>query len=108
MFTESRAAIETGYWPLFRFDPGRKAMGENPFQLDSRKMHGELQVRFASRGFPAPSEGHQVALLSSERCTWHRRWLRLAHATCRKRPPLSVGWSGVLVWRYARWNVLSR
>jgi len=24
MFTESRAAIDTGYWPLFRFNPERK------------------------------------------------------------------------------------
>lgn len=63
MFTESRAAIETGYWPLFRFDPQRKELGENPFQLDSQKMHGELQVRFCQPRLPL--EGDQAALLSS-------------------------------------------
>jgi pyruvate-ferredoxin/flavodoxin oxidoreductase len=29
-------AVQSGYWPLFRFDPARTASGENPFVLDSR------------------------------------------------------------------------
>jgi pyruvate-ferredoxin/flavodoxin oxidoreductase len=30
------AAVKSGHWPLFRFDPRRKAAGLNPFQLDSK------------------------------------------------------------------------
>jgi pyruvate-ferredoxin/flavodoxin oxidoreductase len=29
-------AVETGLWPLYRFDPRRAAMGENPLKLDSK------------------------------------------------------------------------
>ncbi|MDR3707283.1 MAG: pyruvate:ferredoxin (flavodoxin) oxidoreductase [Capsulimonadaceae bacterium] len=32
---QQKLAVETGYWPLFRFDPRRADAGENPFQLDS-------------------------------------------------------------------------
>eukprot|EP00769_Ergobibamus_cyprinoides_P003182 gnl/Ergobibamus_cyprinoides/440.p2 GENE.gnl/Ergobibamus_cyprinoides/440~~gnl/Ergobibamus_cyprinoides/440.p2 ORF type:complete len:143 (+),score=61.12 gnl/Ergobibamus_cyprinoides/440:635-1063(+) len=28
-------AVSSGYWPLYRFDPRRKAQGLNPFQMDS-------------------------------------------------------------------------
>ncbi len=30
-----RLAVETGYWPLLRYDPRRTAAGESPLQLDS-------------------------------------------------------------------------
>jgi len=30
-----RAAVETGYWPLYRYDPRRAAQGLPPLQLDS-------------------------------------------------------------------------
>ncbi len=29
-------AVESGAWPMYRFDPRRTAMGENPLKLDSR------------------------------------------------------------------------
>jgi pyruvate-ferredoxin/flavodoxin oxidoreductase len=32
---QQKLAIESGYWPLYRFDPRREATGENPFVLDS-------------------------------------------------------------------------
>ena len=32
-----KAAVASGHWPLFRFDPRRVVNGENPFVLDSRK-----------------------------------------------------------------------
>ena len=32
-----KVAMQTGFWPLFRYDPRRELKGENPFQLDSRK-----------------------------------------------------------------------
>jgi pyruvate-ferredoxin/flavodoxin oxidoreductase len=30
-------ATRSGHWPLYRFDPRLQEMGENPFQLDSKK-----------------------------------------------------------------------
>ena len=32
---QQRLAVESGYWPLFRYDPRRVAEGKNPLQLDS-------------------------------------------------------------------------
>jgi pyruvate-ferredoxin/flavodoxin oxidoreductase len=32
---QQRLAVESGHWPLYRFDPRRTAGGENPLQLDS-------------------------------------------------------------------------
>ncbi|GAB4320823.1 MAG: pyruvate:ferredoxin (flavodoxin) oxidoreductase [Candidatus Zixiibacteriota bacterium] len=32
-----KAAVNSGHWPLFRFDPRLAKEGKNPFQLDSRK-----------------------------------------------------------------------
>ena len=31
-----KEAVESGFWPLFRFHPGRRAEGKNPFELDSK------------------------------------------------------------------------
>ncbi|HZZ86220.1 MAG TPA: pyruvate:ferredoxin (flavodoxin) oxidoreductase [Anaeromyxobacteraceae bacterium] len=32
---QQTAAVDSGYWPLFRFDPRRAAQGESPLKLDS-------------------------------------------------------------------------
>jgi pyruvate-ferredoxin/flavodoxin oxidoreductase len=32
---QQKLAVDTGYWPLYRFDPRRLATGENPLTLDS-------------------------------------------------------------------------
>lgn len=33
---QQKMAVDSGYWPLFRFDPSRVDQGLNPFQLDSK------------------------------------------------------------------------
>ena len=39
--TSRSCAVDTGYWPLYRFDPRRVADGENPLELDSAPPKGE-------------------------------------------------------------------
>jgi pyruvate-ferredoxin/flavodoxin oxidoreductase len=34
---QQKAAVNSGYWPLFRFNPALAAQGKSPFQLDSRQ-----------------------------------------------------------------------
>jgi pyruvate-ferredoxin/flavodoxin oxidoreductase len=34
--SHQKDAVDSGYWPLYRFDPRREAAGEHPFMLDSR------------------------------------------------------------------------
>jgi pyruvate-ferredoxin/flavodoxin oxidoreductase len=33
---QQKAAVNSGYWPLFRYNPDLVAQGKNPFQLDSK------------------------------------------------------------------------
>jgi len=62
--TEEKLAVETGYWPLYRYDPRLKEEGKNPFQLDSKEPNGKLrefimgEVRYATlyRSFPEEAE----------------------------------------------------
>ncbi len=37
---QQKLAVDTGYWPLYRFDPRRLANGENPLQVDSAPPKG--------------------------------------------------------------------
>jgi pyruvate-ferredoxin/flavodoxin oxidoreductase len=34
--TQQKLAVDSGHWPLYRFDPRRSDAGLNPFQLDSK------------------------------------------------------------------------
>jgi pyruvate-ferredoxin/flavodoxin oxidoreductase len=40
---QQKLAVESGYWPLYRYDPRRSAAGEPPFQLDSSAPKGSLR-----------------------------------------------------------------
>jgi pyruvate-ferredoxin/flavodoxin oxidoreductase len=35
--SHQKEAVESGYWPLYRFDPALEAAGEHPFKLDSKR-----------------------------------------------------------------------
>ncbi len=35
--SEERKAVDTGYWHLYRYNPELRAVGKNPFQLESKK-----------------------------------------------------------------------
>src|SRR5262249_21983251 len=39
---QQKRAVESGHWPLFRYDPRRLASGESPLQLDSAPPKGDL------------------------------------------------------------------
>ena len=77
---EAKLAVDSGYWFLFRYDPARKARGENPFVLDSKEPTGDLkeflmgEVRYASlqRTFPDAAEALVKAAADNSR----KRYLR--------------------------------
>ena len=58
--SEMKKAVACGYWNLFRYNPAKKAQGENPFTLDSKAPAGGYQefllneARYSSltRSFP--------------------------------------------------------
>jgi pyruvate-ferredoxin/flavodoxin oxidoreductase len=39
---QQERAVDSGYWPLFRYDPRRVAVGESPLRLDSAAPKVEL------------------------------------------------------------------
>ena len=61
---EGKAAVDCGFWPLFRYNPDNESAGKNPFSLDSAEPNGKLREfmmsenRFASltRTFPERAE----------------------------------------------------
>ena len=61
---EMRLAAECGYWPLYRYDPRRRAEGKNPFQFDSTPpttslrefLMGEVRFKTLTQSFPAEAE----------------------------------------------------
>jgi len=63
---EEKLAVESGYWPLYRYNPELKAQGKNPFILDSKKPDGTLQeflsgeVRYASLEKTFPEESKKL------------------------------------------------
>ena len=61
---EEKRAVESGYWPLYRYDPRLKEEDKNPFILDSKEPSGDFreflmgEVRYYSltRSFPENAE----------------------------------------------------
>ena len=61
---EMKLAVQSGYWPLYRYNPALKNEGKNPFILDSKEPDGSLQefltgeVRYATleKAFPEESK----------------------------------------------------
>ncbi len=47
---EEKLAVESGYWPLYRYNPLRTLEGKNPFQLDSKEPTGDLHEFLMGEG----------------------------------------------------------
>ncbi|HEX3084605.1 MAG TPA: pyruvate:ferredoxin (flavodoxin) oxidoreductase [Pyrinomonadaceae bacterium] len=48
--TQQKLAVESGYWPLYRFNPALEVEGKNPFQLDSKDPKIPLQDYIYTEG----------------------------------------------------------
>jgi pyruvate-ferredoxin/flavodoxin oxidoreductase len=63
---EEKRAVESGYWPLYRYDPRLIAEGKNPFQLDSGEPNGTIhdflmgEVRYAALTQTFPGEAERL------------------------------------------------
>jgi pyruvate-ferredoxin/flavodoxin oxidoreductase len=45
---EAKLAVQSGYWPLYRFNPKLAREGKNPFTLDSKAPDGSIQEFLAN------------------------------------------------------------
>ena len=63
---EMKLAVQSGYWPLYRFNPELEKEGKNPFILDSKDPDGSFQeflageVRYASLKKTFPDESAKL------------------------------------------------
>ncbi len=67
---QQKLAVDTGYWPLWRYDPGNAGPGEHPFQLDSRRAKLPLteftanEARFSMLRRSRPEEAERLGALA--------------------------------------------
>jgi pyruvate-ferredoxin/flavodoxin oxidoreductase len=87
---QQKLAVDSGYWPLYRYDPRLRAQGKNPLQLDSGApkipfkdyAYNEARYRMLQQSHPEEAE----ALMAAAQEAIHARWkqyeaLALEHAT---------------------------
>jgi pyruvate-ferredoxin/flavodoxin oxidoreductase len=80
---QQKLAVESGYWPLYRYDPRLRAEGKTPFQLDSKPPKiqfrdyamNETRYRMLAQADPQTSE--QLMREAQEAIT--RRWKDLEY-----------------------------
>lgn len=76
--SNQKLAVETGYWPLFRYDPRLVAQGKNPLRLDSRaprmplKAFTSQETRFNMLEKSYPERAKELELQAQEDV--NRRW----------------------------------
>jgi sulfite reductase (NADPH) hemoprotein beta-component len=44
LLKETKLAVDSGYWPLYRWDPSKETSGKEPFSLDSDAVKNDLQT----------------------------------------------------------------
>ncbi len=80
---ETKLAVDSGYWPLYRFNPQLKAEGKNPFILDSKQPDGSFkeflkgEVRYAALQKTFPEEAERLHVRLEDECNSRYEKLRL-------------------------------
>jgi pyruvate-ferredoxin/flavodoxin oxidoreductase len=76
---QQKVAVDSGVWPLYRYDPRLKAEGKNPFQMDSKEpdftkleTYMYAEVRFKSLREANPERA--ATLLAKQRGLIERRY----------------------------------
>jgi pyruvate-ferredoxin/flavodoxin oxidoreductase len=71
-FAQQQAAVDSGSWPLYRYDPRRADEGLNPLQLDSRapkiplKDYAYNETRFRMLTQSNPEEAERLLALAQK------------------------------------------
>jgi len=87
---QQKKAAQSGYWPLFRYDPRRAERGENPLQLDSRKPrisfrdYALQENRYRMLRLTAPEEAEGLLDAAQEAVT--SRWEELERLAAQPGP----------------------
>lgn len=68
-------AVACGYWPLLRFSPSMRAIGQNPFRLDSPrpsipfKEYAENEIRYTSLARTKPKDAAELMVQAQAAAT---------------------------------------
>ena len=84
---QQKAAVNSGYWPLFRYDPRLAAQGKNPFQLDSRPPSVKLKDYVYNET--------RYTMLAKSNPEHAKKLLELAEADVANRWKLYENWASV-------------
>ncbi|HRS65346.1 MAG TPA: pyruvate:ferredoxin (flavodoxin) oxidoreductase [Spirochaetia bacterium] len=76
---QQKLVVESGIWPLYRYDPRLVAEGKNPFQLDSKEPVFEKVQEFMNsetrfKSLTAMNPERAAMLMQKERMLVERRW----------------------------------
>ena len=91
--------MQSGYWPLYRYNPDLKEEGQNPFIMDSKKPDGSLrkfmegEIRFASLQRTFPDEAKKLHAELEEQFTQRYEELSLMAdpmLVCKQDEPVEV------------------
>ncbi len=90
-----KAAVLSGYWPLFRYNPELAAAGKNPLQLDSRTpkipvrdyMYRENRFKMLTKSRPEEAR----SLLELAQYDINRRWKLYEHMAARAEGAAEAG-----------------
>ncbi|RMF90684.1 MAG: 4Fe-4S dicluster domain-containing protein, partial [Nitrospinota bacterium] len=77
---QQKLAVESGYWPLYRYHPDRIAQGKNPLQLDSkapkipleRYVYNEVRYRMLLQSHPETAKKLLEEAQRDVEERWHR------------------------------------
>jgi pyruvate-ferredoxin/flavodoxin oxidoreductase len=80
---QQKLAVESGYWPLYRYNPALENEGKNPFQLDSHDpkirledyIYTEGRYRMLQRSDPEAAK----TLLAQAQASVNHRWKQYKH-----------------------------
>jgi len=80
---QQKLAVDSGYWPLYRFNPALESEGKNPFQLDSHDpkirledyIYTEGRYRMLQRSDPESAK----TLLAQAQASVNHRWKHYKH-----------------------------
>ncbi len=85
---EQKAAVDCGYWHLWRYNPALEAEGKNPFTLDSKEpdwskfndfLLGEVRYTQLLKSFP--EQAQELFDSAKENAQWrYRSYLRMAES----------------------------
>jgi pyruvate-ferredoxin/flavodoxin oxidoreductase len=83
---QQKLAVESGYWPLFRYNPELAAAGKNPMQLDSKapaiplRDYAYNEVRYKMLTKSNPEEAERLMQLAQadvdQRWKLYEKWAK--------------------------------